>query len=156
GFLLHAVRAAGRNFPLLRAARIHGIAAMAFGRNFVLAAALLVWAAPSFGQITFITSGTVAGNNSVTVTLGATPAAGDLLIAHAGTNTADRTITPSGTGWSTLRTDLVPSGCVPATTCTNLSNVFFKFHATGDPTSYTFTVSGGGSRKVTAAITVFR
>src|SRR5262249_5745601 len=58
--------------------------------------------------------------------------------------------------WSTLRSDVTPSGCTPATTCTNLNVVFFRFHAAGDPTSYTFTVSGGGSRKVTAAITVYR
>src|SRR5262249_27051935 len=153
GILLGAVRVVGRHRPRPPAP---GSAEMAFLRRSFLAAALFACAAPSFGQITFITSGTTAGNNSIVVTLGATPAVGDLLIAQAGTNTADRTITPSGTGWATLRTDFAPSGCTPATTCTNLANVFFKFHAAGDPTSYTFTVSGGGSRKVTAAISVYR
>src|SRR5262249_17932280 len=156
GILLRAVRVVGRHCPRPPAPGSCATAEMAFLRRFFLAAALFAWVVPSFGQITFITSGTVAGNNSVTVTLGATPAVGDLLIAQVGTNTTDRTITPSGTGWSTLRTDFAASGCAPATTCTILSNVFFKFHAAGDPTSYIFTVSGGGSRKVTAAISVYR
>jgi uncharacterized protein DUF6701 len=137
------------------AGRKRGPSPVDVGR-FLLLAALLTWAGSSFGQITYVTSGTGSANNSIAVTLGATPVAGDLLIAHAATNVTGQTITPSGTGWSTLRTDFAASGCTVGTTCAIKSNVFFKFHAGGDPATYTFTVSGGGARKITVGISVYR
>lgn len=119
-----------------------------------IALLLLALAMPAFA-ISYVTQGAASANNSVTVTLAATPAVGDLLIAHVATNTTDRTITPSVSGWTELRTDYAPSLCLPGVTCTIKSQVFYKFHTAVDPTFYTFTVSGGGARKVTAGITVY-
>ncbi len=110
---------------------------------------------PVFAQITLVTTGSGSSNNSVSVVLPTPAQVGDLLVAQFSYNATGATITTS-TPWNTLRTDYAPSGCAPGSTCAIATKIYWRVAVAGEVNNYTFTIGGGGQRKASVGILLFR